>query len=114
MSFFFFLMIRRPPGSTRTYTRFPYTTLFRSPEREAQRIEQHRLARPRLAREHAEPALEIEVEPLDEHDIGDRQRGQHVPLLSQNKMRIYRAMRQACGAFFCIRSKARLYHLLPG
>src|SRR3546814_13091223 len=27
---FFFLMIRRPPGSTRTYTLFPYTTLFRS------------------------------------------------------------------------------------
>src|SRR3546814_13874153 len=33
---FFFLMIRRPPRSTRTYTLFPYTTLFRS----------HRRARP--------------------------------------------------------------------
>src|SRR3546814_4097624 len=29
-SSFFFLMIRRPPRSTRTDTRFPYTTLFRS------------------------------------------------------------------------------------
>src|SRR3546814_13503564 len=28
--FFFFFMIRRPPRSTRTYTLFPYTTLFRS------------------------------------------------------------------------------------
>src|SRR3546814_18564310 len=27
---FFFLMIRRPPRSTRTDTLFPYTTLFRS------------------------------------------------------------------------------------
>src|SRR3546814_2815344 len=27
---FFFLMIRLPPRSTRTYTLFPYTTLFRS------------------------------------------------------------------------------------
>src|SRR3546814_13422840 len=27
---FFFLMIRRPPGSTRTDSLFPYTTLFRS------------------------------------------------------------------------------------
>src|SRR3546814_14020673 len=27
---FFFLMIRRPPRATRTDTRFPYTTLFRS------------------------------------------------------------------------------------
>src|SRR3546814_10764918 len=34
--FFFFLMIRRPPRSTRTDTLFPYTTLFRSDH--AQRI----------------------------------------------------------------------------
>src|SRR3546814_18309461 len=31
--FFFFLMIRRPPRSTRTDTLFPYTTLFRSRDR---------------------------------------------------------------------------------
>src|SRR3546814_13729555 len=31
MFVFFFLMIRRPPRSTRTDTLFPYTTLFRSP-----------------------------------------------------------------------------------
>src|SRR3546814_9834311 len=30
MYFLFFLMIRRPPRSTRTDTLFPYTTLFRS------------------------------------------------------------------------------------
>src|SRR3546814_11573996 len=30
---FFFLMIRRPPRSTRTDTLFPYTTLFRSAQR---------------------------------------------------------------------------------
>src|SRR3546814_18190002 len=34
--FFFFLMTRRPPRSTRTDTLFPYTTLFRS-ERRADR-----------------------------------------------------------------------------
>src|SRR3546814_17700740 len=28
--FFFFFMVRRPPRFTRTYTLFPYTTLFRS------------------------------------------------------------------------------------
>src|SRR3546814_6227132 len=33
MTFFFFLMIRRPPRSTRTDTLFPYTTLFRSRSR---------------------------------------------------------------------------------
>src|SRR3546814_10694236 len=33
-----FLMIRRPPRSTRTDTRFPYTTLFRSVGRAHQHI----------------------------------------------------------------------------
>src|SRR5213594_1844876 len=28
-TFFFFLMIRRPPRSTQAFTLFPYTTLFR-------------------------------------------------------------------------------------
>src|SRR3546814_17157583 len=32
---FFFLMIRRPPRSTRTDTLFPYTTLFRSAGQDA-------------------------------------------------------------------------------
>src|SRR3546814_1515405 len=35
--FLFFLMIRRPPRSTRTDTRFPYTTLFRSSQRPRRR-----------------------------------------------------------------------------
>src|SRR3546814_18816618 len=33
---FFFLMIRRPPRSTRTDTLFPYTTLFRSAQGKAE------------------------------------------------------------------------------
>src|SRR3546814_19791098 len=37
-SHFFFLMIRRPPRSTRTDTLFPYTTLFRSRCRRLARI----------------------------------------------------------------------------
>src|SRR3546814_14634165 len=35
--FVFFLMIRRPPRSTRTDTLFPYTTLFRSTKAPSQR-----------------------------------------------------------------------------
>src|SRR3546814_5175689 len=44
--FFFFLMIRRPPRSTRTDTLFPYTTLFRSsePGRDLSAINLHRCA----------------------------------------------------------------------
>src|SRR3546814_15764520 len=48
---FFFLMIRRPPRSTRTDTLFPYTPLFRS----AKRVKRnHRVLSPRPAI-HAEP-----------------------------------------------------------
>src|SRR3546814_11454554 len=47
--FIFFLMIRRPPRSTRTDTLFPYTTLFRSqhgagethPGMQAEQLEAH-------------------------------------------------------------------------
>src|SRR3546814_4340341 len=50
---FFFLMIRRPPRSTRTDTLFPYTTLFRSqhlrarPRGRAARLQPVPLSRPR-------------------------------------------------------------------
>src|SRR3546814_8567205 len=38
-----FLSIRRPPGSTRTDTLFPYTTLFRSTDQSAQRLNGQKL-----------------------------------------------------------------------
>src|SRR3546814_10395975 len=47
--FFFFLMIRRPPRSTRTDTLFPYTTLFRSPAPDRARLRQE-FPCPRTAR----------------------------------------------------------------
>src|SRR3546814_3367488 len=54
---FFFLMIRRPPRSTRTDTLFPYTTLFRSTHgstalqrRGVPRLERHRGEEPRRHR----------------------------------------------------------------
>src|SRR3546814_7123497 len=42
---FFFLMIRRPPRSTRTDTLFPYTTLFRS-RRQGSSCDFHGCAKP--------------------------------------------------------------------
>src|SRR3546814_3685135 len=50
--YFFFLMIRRPPRSTRTDTLFPYTTLFRSRKRQPRQPQ----LRGRLGREVAGPA----------------------------------------------------------
>src|SRR6188472_2815870 len=47
---FFFLMIRRPPRSTRETTLFPYTTLFRSRSRRSRRtVDRARTCCPRLA-----------------------------------------------------------------
>src|SRR3546814_14989981 len=43
---FFFLMIRRPPRSTRTDTLFPYTTLFRSKPERWRAIGQHHIIAP--------------------------------------------------------------------
>src|SRR3546814_10070799 len=51
----FFLMIRRPPRSTRTDTLFPYTTLFRSHlqrRRSRRDLRDRRCRRQRLARRH--------------------------------------------------------------
>ena len=45
--------------------------------REAERIEQDRLARPVLPGEHAETRFELQFEPLDEHDIVDGNLPQH-------------------------------------
>src|SRR3546814_15424096 len=53
MYFFFFLMIRPPPRSTRTDTLFPYTTLFRSARR--CRPDDHRLPAAQHARRGASP-----------------------------------------------------------
>src|SRR3546814_5242392 len=50
---FFFLMIRRPPRSTRTDTLFPYTTLFRSVS--------------------PQPAARLQVQPQGRAQIGRRQ-----------------------------------------
>src|SRR3546814_8450570 len=41
--YFFFLMIRRPPRSTRTDTLFPYTTLFRSADVHVGELALHQL-----------------------------------------------------------------------
>ena len=51
-------------------------------ERERERIEQDRFAGAGFAGEHREAGHEIDVEPLDQHDVADRKAGQHAPLVS--------------------------------
>src|SRR3546814_16341720 len=57
--FVFFLMIRRPPRSTRTDTLFPYTTLFRSKKQGAVCLGRR-----------VEDFLEVLAEPHVEHLVG--------------------------------------------
>src|SRR3546814_15507979 len=52
----FFLMIRRPPRSTRTDTLFPYTTLFRSIDAYLDRHRERQIAR-HLPAQLEQPAL---------------------------------------------------------
>jgi hypothetical protein len=46
-------------------------------QHQAQRIEQDRLARARFAGEHPQPAAELQLERLDQHDVADGQARQH-------------------------------------
>ncbi len=46
-------------------------------ERQPQRIEENRFARAGLAGEHGQPALERQIERLDEDDVSDGKAGQH-------------------------------------
>src|SRR3546814_20631075 len=92
---FFFLMLRRPPRSTRTDTLFPYTTLFRSaggdrtrvpPPRRAAGVRQHR----RRRRQRVRAAL-------------PRQRSEEHTSELQSLMRISYAV-------FCLKKKSNRYH----
>src|SRR3546814_17571533 len=58
LPYFFFLMIRRPPRSTRTDTLFPYTTLFRSdpPQRRRSAFDHSTRRRPRRYGRHRHAA----------------------------------------------------------
>src|SRR3546814_14750473 len=93
-SYVFFLMIRRPPRSTRTDTLFPYTTLFRSrtPQRCSTRwIQRHHRAAQRV------------------YGGGDQRSEEHTSEL-QSLMRISYAV-------FCLKKKNRFsytsYKCLP-
>src|SRR3546814_4494687 len=85
---FFFLMIRRPPRSTRTDTLFPYTTLFRSP-----RCHADPRRRDDRRRHRGDGRSQIVVG----HGIGRQDRKEHTSEL-QSLMRISYAV-------FCLKKK---------
>src|SRR3546814_12147563 len=88
----FFLMLRRPPRSTRTDTLFPYTTLFRSDP-----IEHHQ----RLSTEIGGSFLGLSMDALDH---GGERSEEHTSEL-QSLMRISYAV-------FCLKKKKIRKHCL--
>src|SRR3546814_10275655 len=75
--FVFFLMIRRPPRSTRTDTLFPYTTLFRSPvdqgieDQDRGRREPHRVPWSSAVHADEEPGRQERRDPEHHRADGD-------------------------------------------
>src|SRR3546814_3951594 len=76
---YFFLMIRRPPISTRTDTLFPYTTLFRS-ARNARAYE-----------------VELLVAPSRAETLSDRDQPRPIPLEEQEWLLLGRPVDQVVG-----------------
>src|SRR3546814_1176954 len=89
----FFLMIRRPPRSTRTDTLFPYTTLFRS--RGGAHLSRHpvygRISHPQMARQRQGQRLVRDALPAEDRSE------EHTSEL-QSLMRI-------SSAVFCLKKK---------
>src|SRR3546814_8008094 len=99
---FFFLMIRRPPRSTRTDTLFPYTTLFRSNAHRHSR----RAAAPdrRASRMKGAPSRAPSSGCLSAHSHSSRSE-EHTSEL-QSLMRISYAV-------FCLKKKNKKTHTRP-
>src|SRR3546814_12130065 len=73
---FFFLMIRRPPRSTRTDTLFPYTTLFRSfPQSSSRSHRREESGRPEAARRGQKPRFWTGFRRRRRSDRRDRRAG---------------------------------------
>src|SRR3546814_5540485 len=74
-------MIRRPPRSTRTDTLFPYTTLFRSPWRQAIAYFMQRM------KEGATRHVGISLRPFIGFTVGGQFHGFSSPLMRRNLLR---------------------------
>src|SRR3546814_4888717 len=101
--FLFFLMIRRPPRSTRTDTLFPYTTLFRS------RIlgQRHPLLDRRLHRDHLKHLTDDRCDVVRRHiDLGQRRVEEKAQRSEEHTSELQSLMRISY-AVFCLKKKKK-------
>src|SRR3546814_4958862 len=108
ISHFFFLMIRRPPRSTRTDTLFPYTTLFRSishvHDRRFFRPPVHRRDFHRIGDQQADPRQRYEC---DDFGGGPSRRSRNPDRSEQHTSELQSLMRISY-AVFCLKKKQYL------
>src|SRR3546814_8503768 len=95
------LMIRPPPRSTRTYTLFPYTTLFRSRGEGGAPARRHTRPRRRVRRGHPRPPA-----PGRPAHGGGRQR--HRPDRSEEHTSEIQSLMRISYAVFCSKNKISL------
>src|SRR3546814_2683240 len=94
-------MIRRPQRSTRTYTLFPYTTLFRS----LRRLHRDQQVRPQgRSRRAARRAQAVSAQPRAVHDQAGPDRSEEHTSELQSLMRISYAV-------FCLKKKKKYEHI---
>src|SRR3546814_5528881 len=106
-------MIRRPPRSTRTYTLFPYTTLFRSDDAHLSRRDWNRTIRrsagiaadPAVAARLAEQAEEVAAAAAD---LEGRLAAQ--PVRSEEHTSELQSLMRISYAVFCLKKKTTPHH----
>src|SRR3546814_3515728 len=100
----FFLMIRRPPISTRTDTLFPYTTLFRSRRRRARRRGRDQASSPTVDRT-SPPAVSVRSSSPGCTSAGDRTR-RPSPRSEEHTSELQSLMSNSY-AVFCLKKKKK-------
>src|SRR3546814_4147036 len=117
----FFLMIRRPPRSTRTDTLFPYTTLFRSPNNRSPRSAQARGERQmnisntmHHLRYRADAAIG-EIGRSEEHtsELQSLMRISYAVFCLHKKTLSFYALRHIPGCKLTLRHHRQNHHLIP-
>src|SRR3546814_10744069 len=118
-------MIRLPPESTRTYTPFPYTTLFRSQRQQHQAAEQHSRTMGLLApapplspfvhdrhknephqfHQHQENAQHLEEQVIDRQVNTEKQRRAPQPCRSEEHTSELPSLMRNSYAVFCLKKK---------
>src|SRR3546814_19254161 len=103
ISGFFFLMIRRPPRSTRTDTLFPYTTLFRSVLGDAGAEDEEAL-RPRLGDGEVADDLAGGIQHRREHQAAF---SRHAIGRSEEHTSELQSLMRISYAVFCLKKKTK-------